>query len=232
MEGKGIDSARSGRKRTQVGTTNRSTPSLSPKVPASAAVVASQGEDQGRTTINTSRGGTGSGVLRPRPASSRDVSVLSGSALLPSSPGQNFVSDVVSRGGENGVAHATCTGEKKILLQTLASSLRCKSILRAARAARLQQNTPAASLHMHVRSAVSSGAIAPMIVCAVELSCFPVCEARRWGRGGECCLMRHAESCVPFLTSVWYLHTQIPLGMWVDACPLESLEGTPGLRPT
>ncbi|CAM9492037.1 unnamed protein product [Pylaiella littoralis] len=91
MEGKGIDSARSGRKRTQVGTTNRSTPSLSPKVPASAAVVASQGEDQGRTTINTSRGGTGSGVLRPRPASSRDVSVLSGSALLPSSPGQNFV---------------------------------------------------------------------------------------------------------------------------------------------
>lgn len=102
MEGKGINSARSGRKRTQVGATNRSS-SLSPKVAAAAADVAPQGEHQGQRATDTGRESPASRVLRPRPASSRDASVLSSSALLTSSPGQSFVSDNVSRVGENGV---------------------------------------------------------------------------------------------------------------------------------
>lgn len=104
MEAKGINSARSARKRTQVGTTNRPS-SLSPKVAAAAAAVASQGHDQERSPTDTGRESPASSVVRSRPASSTDACGPSSSALLPSNPAQNSVSDDTSRGGEYGVGY-------------------------------------------------------------------------------------------------------------------------------
>jgi len=95
MEEKGgPTSARSGRKRTQVGTTNRVSTLLSPDGAATATTPAPllpQGSKDRRAS-DTGRGRSASGALRPHHASSAEGSTRSSGALLASSRGPISVS--------------------------------------------------------------------------------------------------------------------------------------------